>query len=115
MNNTTGNGTIVDYTELKNLFQNLIPAFIFTVLLIVCVVAMACRNVVRYCTGYEPPHELLPDEGDKDEEAAAQQNNISSYKLSEGLDGCHGDDTISPQNAKQLEQVDNKMTDVMYT
>ena len=99
----------IPFSELAALYQRLIPAFIFSVLLLVCVVAMACRNIVRYFTGYVPPVEDQSLD-EKDEEAAAQNNISHEYKLSETLD-----DTISPQNAKQLEKVDNKMTDVIYT
>ena len=84
------------------MFHKLIPAFIFSVLLLVCVFAMACRNIVRYFSGYEADQEEMLDGEDN-------QNNISSYKLSDNLE-----DTISPQNAKQL-VVDSKMTDVIYT
>lgn len=94
--------------RLAGLFQKLIPAFIFGVLLLVCVVAMACRNIVRYFSGYEPDQEEMLD-GLDGLDGENNQNNISSYKLSENLE-----DTISPQNAKQL-VVDSKMTDVIYT
>ena len=93
------------FSELAALFQKLIPAFIFSVLLLVCVCAMACRNIVRYFTGYDP--NSLAD--DLEALERSEGNNISSYKLSENLE-----DTISPQNAKQL-VVDSTMTDVMYT
>ena len=73
-----------------------------------CVVAMACRNIVRYFSGYEPDQEEMLD-GLDGLDGENNQNNISSYKLSENLE-----DTISPQNAKQL-VVDSKMTDVIYT
>lgn len=102
--------------RLKDMFTKLIPAFIFTVLLLVCIMAMLCRNIVRYFSGYEPGslsaalddlnHEKGAAPGAGDEE---NQNNISSYKLNDNLE-----DTISPQNAKQL-VVDSKMTDVIYT
>ena len=90
------------YPGLAALFHKLIPAFIFGVLLLVCVFAMACRNIVRYFSGYDEDEEDMMDGEDN-------QNNISSYKLSDNLE-----DTISPQNAKQL-VVDSKMTDVIYT
>ena len=63
---------------------------------------MACRNIVRYFSGYEADQEEMLD-------GEENQNNISSYKLSDNLE-----DTISPQNAKQL-VVDSKMTDVIFT
>jgi len=88
--------------RIKDMFHKLIPAFIFGVLLLVCVFAMACRNIVRYFSGYDPDEEEMLEGEDN-------QNNISSYKLSDNLE-----DTISPQNAKQL-VVDSKMTDVIYT
>ncbi|KAL5253344.1 hypothetical protein ACHWQZ_G013213 [Mnemiopsis leidyi] len=99
---TAGDIEAEEKKRLAALFHKLIPAFIFGVLLLVCVFAMACRNIVRYFSGYEEDEEDMMDGEDN-------QNNISSYKLSDNLE-----DTISPQNAKQL-VVDSKMTDVIYT
>lgn len=100
--------------RLKDMFTKLIPAFIFTVLLLVCIMAMLCRNIVRYFTGYDPGLAAALEDLNNNEKGLGgneeeTQNNISSYKLSDNLE-----DTISPQNAKQL-VVDSKMTDVIYT
>ena len=83
---------------------------------------MLCRNVYRYFTDYQPPS----NQYDKPVSSINNTNNnnnnndiekleLENYQTTMGNSMEHIYDVVSPQNAKQMSQADERSKDIVYT